>query len=124
MMRLALIGVKGDFPRAERVASQLMSGGYVREAIDLLFLTGNWKLAVQKLVAIDRLAEVRLICRVQMPSDQKKRFVLQIAGELFDADKLPIAFAVFAESGMKEAVIGKLRELGDNDQAFLFSHDP
>jgi hypothetical protein len=117
MFKWALLGVEGAIATVEMAASQLMTCDFIDDALEMLLITGNWEMAVEKLIGVDRPIEAATVCRAQEFSEQKQIHLNRIAMKFVEDGNIPLALKLFSEAGNKHAIAAQLDMLSEADQA-------
>jgi hypothetical protein len=113
MLKTALLGRKDVNWRQW----DLITHGWLEDAIDVVLLSGKWESVVRKLINFDRLADAAMVCRIREPSDMKTALLEEIALMMLESGMIEFGLILLAEAGKTEQIAGKLRQFKELEQA-------
>jgi hypothetical protein len=122
-LRLVFLGFSGTTPKLDCAVSQLMVAGCLNQAMDLMLMTGNWRLAVERLLDNDNILDALVLLKAQPDSHQKAAFLGEIAEKWLDERNWTLAMSLFGEMRDKFVIAAKLRAIKEHDQAAFFMYE-
>jgi hypothetical protein len=118
-LKSTIFGARGENEIAICAAENLIAGGFVEDALDVLLITDNWELAVGKMMDLGMIIRAVTVCRLREPSKQRNKLLLKIVEKLADAGYFDQVVMVLAEIGDRETISGMFADENEFEQADL-----
>ena len=119
-MKRALFGSSGNRSSVESVraaANGLMAGDFIRDAVDILLIVGDWIAACKMLFHRGKYIEALLIVRVMFDKNHLD-FLKEFASALIEKNEMvSYAATVLCEGGFIKEVVNLLEKEGEIEQA-------